>query len=316
MAMRRGVRAIAVLSIFLSLGFVVTLLGQTGATIPVQAKRNSGQSVVPVFQGWQKGPDGTFYAVLGYYNRNFNQEVSVPVGPENGFDPGPVDQGQPGFFYTGLNRSTFRIQLPKDWGRKELTWTLVANGHTEKAVVSLLPEWEIDPSTDLGGGASAENQPPSLDVARPAGATVGSPLTLSATVKDDGNPPSAAGRGGARGGGRGGAPAGGPTNQGKDAFPTLHKGERGVSNVPFPLSPMPQPQGAGLTVGYVTWRGPSRVTVSPQFQQAKERTGGTVTATASFDQPGQYVLRAVATDGRLRVFQMVPITVAGAAPGR
>ena len=33
----------------------------------------------------------------------------------------------------------FRVRVPKDWGDKTLTWSITANGRTEKVVAKLLP---------------------------------------------------------------------------------------------------------------------------------------------------------------------------------
>ena len=60
-----------------------------------------GQDVSPTFDGWERNPDGTFSMWFGYYNRNTEEEVDVPIGPENNFDLGNGDQGQPTHFYTG-----------------------------------------------------------------------------------------------------------------------------------------------------------------------------------------------------------------------
>ena len=47
-----------------------------------QTKFTSGQDVVPYFEGWIHNPDGTFDLVFGYFNRNWQQELAIPAGPE------------------------------------------------------------------------------------------------------------------------------------------------------------------------------------------------------------------------------------------
>ena len=44
-----------------------------------------GQSVQPVFEGWEKNPDGTYSMWFGYLNRNYEERLNIPVGPNNGF---------------------------------------------------------------------------------------------------------------------------------------------------------------------------------------------------------------------------------------
>ena len=46
-----------------------------------------GQSVVPVFEGWVRNPDGAFSLIFGFWNRNWEETVLIPVGPENRIEP-------------------------------------------------------------------------------------------------------------------------------------------------------------------------------------------------------------------------------------
>ena len=105
---------------------------------------------------------------FGYLNRNWVQELSIPVGPNNSVEPGGPDRGQPTFFYTRTQRNLFTVVVPKDFGKKEVIWTLIANGKTQKAYGWLQPEWEIDPAggAATGGQTSPElknNKPPTFD---------------------------------------------------------------------------------------------------------------------------------------------------------
>src|SRR5438128_2280999 len=52
-----------------------------------------GQNVAPAYEGWEQAPDGTKYFVFGYMNRNWEEEVDIPIGADNGFSPGDADQG-------------------------------------------------------------------------------------------------------------------------------------------------------------------------------------------------------------------------------
>jgi hypothetical protein len=137
------------------------LVGSATAQPPddLRIRYNSGQPVLPVFEGWQKLDDGTFDMVFGYFNRNYVEEVIVPVGPANKLEPEGPDLGQPAYFYPRLHRFVFRVNVPKDWGTKDLVWTISANGKTESAYGSLAPRWEIDPLVEIqnsGGGGPDE----------------------------------------------------------------------------------------------------------------------------------------------------------------
>ena len=48
-----------------------------------QVQYARGQDVAPVFEGWERNPDGTFSMVFGYLNRNYEEELDIPVGPGN-----------------------------------------------------------------------------------------------------------------------------------------------------------------------------------------------------------------------------------------
>ena len=99
---------------------------------------HSGQQVWPAFEGWEQNEDGTFNLVFGYMNENWADEPDVPIGPDNSFSPGAADQGQPTHFLPRRNRFIFRVKVPKDFGDKELVWTLTtAAGKPQKAFGSL-----------------------------------------------------------------------------------------------------------------------------------------------------------------------------------
>src|SRR5690349_18801958 len=65
------------------------------------ARYSRGQDVSPTFDGWERNSDGSFRMYFGYYNRNTEEEIDVPISPDNRFDLGNGDQGQPTHFYTG-----------------------------------------------------------------------------------------------------------------------------------------------------------------------------------------------------------------------
>ena len=72
----------------------------------------SGQPVWPAFEGWEKNADGSFNLVFGYMNDNWDEQLVVPIGPDNNVQPGGPDQGQPTRFQPRRNRFMFRIRVP------------------------------------------------------------------------------------------------------------------------------------------------------------------------------------------------------------
>src|SRR5262245_14530848 len=133
----------------------------------------NGQTVAPAFEGWEKNADGSYNMVFGYFNRNWDEHVLVPVGPNNSIEPGGPDRGQPTYFYPRRNRFHFKVKVPADFGKKELVWTLTTKGQTEKAYATLIPEYIIDNQLsmlDVGNfgrdpeGKDLLNKPPTIQV--------------------------------------------------------------------------------------------------------------------------------------------------------
>jgi hypothetical protein len=272
---------------------------------PFGFKFTTGQSIQPIFEGWAKNPDGSFSMYFGYMNRNYVEQLPVPTGPDNKFEPGAPDRGQPTFFYTRIHRKAFSVAVPQDWGKKELVWSLTVRGKTEKALAWLQPEWEIDPIY-AGKARNAEsliNKAPTLAVDAAATVTLPNTLTLTAAVTDDGVP----------------KPRKDPPKQavGQETPPTL-KPQPGQPelpvNVPQVQTDSDSARGRGrsgpqgLVVTWIVWRGPSAVTFDPATVEVKD---GKAVVTARFATPGVYVLRGRANDGELSDEKDVTVTVNG-----
>src|SRR5213593_489119 len=103
-----------------------------------------GLTVAPVYEGWEENPDGSFNLLFGYFNRNWDEWIDVPIGPANNIEPGGPDQGQPTHFLPRRNQFLFRIRVPQDFGEKELVWTLTSHGKTERAYATLKPDYFMD----------------------------------------------------------------------------------------------------------------------------------------------------------------------------
>lgn len=298
-----------------ALSVALLLIGAAG--IGAQVHYSRGQDVVPVFEGWERNADGTINMVFGYMNRNYEQKVDVPIGPDNMLAPGPADQGQPAHFYTRRQEFVFKVKVPKNWGEKDLVWTLRSAGKTEKAYGSLLPTWEIGnlvyQENRRGGGdlsyPEEPNRAPTIEMEGPARRTVavGEPLALSVEVSDDGHPKPLVRRV------RAGRPA-------DDNIPDNPKPQSPITQAIVKLDP-----GVRLGVTWVLYRGgPGTVTFNP-MRVAVAKTGppgsapsvgplaGKATTTVTFSQAGTYVLRAYADDSVLTTPLDVIVTVEDAA---
>lgn len=158
----------------------------------VELRHWTGQGVAPVYEGYDTNPDGSFNMWFGYMNRNYEEELDIPVGSGNSFEPGPADRGQPTHFAVRRHKDVFSVTVPKDFGDQQLVWALTAHGQTAKVAASLNPVWIIDRKYTTRG-ANIENPysntPPMVTV-DPLQKTIGKsdPLAIAVSATDDGRP--------------------------------------------------------------------------------------------------------------------------------
>ena len=284
-----------------------TVLGvaalEHGASGQIPSSRivySRGQAVVPAYEGWEPNPDGSFSLVFGYMNRNLDERLEIPIGPDNRLDPEGPDRGQPTYFLPRRNRFVFRVRVPADFGDQEVVWSLTSRGETVQAYGTLRPEYVLDGiivmrDTGFFGqwGEGRHNQAPTVavDGARQRTVAVGEPLSLTATASDDGMPkPRAA-----------------------------------------PLQMPARFTAIGLRVAWFVYRGrgtavtftPEQFKTYPDYRSNSPWTPGWMPpplpedgrfpVTATFDEPGSYVLRVMAHDGGFDATEDVTVTVTDAA---
>ena len=278
---------------------IVVILGawiqaqQLPTAIP-QTKWASGQDVVPYFEGWIRNPDGSFDMVFGYFNRNWEEQLAIPIGAENSVEPGGPDRGQPTYFLPRRQGWVFRVRVPKDFGKQAVTWTITANGKTQKAYGELLPVQEITERIvmtrgNLNPGEGDPNKPPAVTIAQMQNASIGAPMTLTANVVDDGLP---------------------KPREVAPRRPTVTDATRIQAQTNSNATPRPR----GLTVSWMQIRGPAKVTLEPAGSTPVAE--GKASITARFQQPGTYILRATANDGAMSTKTDVTITVSAAPSTR
>src|SRR5215203_5960707 len=156
----------------LAAAWITVAQAQQPSVLPMGPSRERGASITPAYEGWYRNDDGSFSLLIGYYNRNSKEAITIPVGPNNKIEPGDPDQGQPTFFETGRQWGVFVIKVPKDFGEKTIKWTLTSNGETQSVPFTLNKGYPITPYKELGMG----NQPPTLWFG-PAGSKVTGPPT-------------------------------------------------------------------------------------------------------------------------------------------
>ena len=290
----------------------VVTLALTGLTVAraqdpyyPQQQLPRGQNIAPAFEGWEENPDGSFNMVFGYFNRNWEEEPHIPIGPNNSIEPGGPDQGQPTRFFPRRNKMVFRVPVPKDFGNKDVVWTLTVHGKTERAYGTLKDDYKLDlrvlqTNTHMLLGVRkypkfdedmAANKPPVVRVDGDSRrtVTVGESLTLTAFVTDDDR---------------------------LKAFPTP----------PFTDS---DTTALGLRVAWFVYRGPGdKVRFDPeQFKVYQDKrphgnspwtpgwmppplpADGKFPVKVTFGEPGTYTVRVLAHDGGLDTAKDVIVTV-------
>jgi hypothetical protein len=259
---------------------LVCLLSAFNANAQVRYAR--GQNVAPIFEGWEHNTDGTYSLVFGYLNRNYEEEVDIPIGVENSFTlRGETfgDKGQPTHFYPRRQRFLFRVVVPADWNKEEkVVWTLTSHGRTDQAKGWLQPEWELSPDVLVenmeGGVRDPNNKPPTIQAqADVSSVTVSNPATLTAVATDDGLPK------------------------------PYRRNNSNAARTDSPRRPM------GVDIKWIQYRGPGKVIFDPISSPVVHGESIHFTSKALFSAPGTYVLRAIAFDGQLFTTQDVSVTV-------
>jgi len=232
--------------------------------LPLDPPRERGASITPAYEGWYANPDGSFSMLIGYYNRNTKEALDIPVGPNNRIEPGGPDQGQPTHFEVGRQWGVFVVKVPKDFGTKALTWTIVSNGETQSVPFTLNKGYPISPFKELGMG----NQPPVLAFSRGGAKVTGPPTAVSANFTGTVAQP-----------------------VGISVWVEDPKAPGEAEAPPAVFGPVAKV----ATVSFHKFRGPGKVTFDkPRFPV--DQQGAMISAAATFDAPGEYLLRVQAND--------------------
>ncbi|MEZ5490230.1 MAG: hypothetical protein R3F50_07905 [Gammaproteobacteria bacterium] len=172
---------------------------------PLATRGGSGESVAPMFNGWIANEDGSVQMIFGFANLNRDNEIDVPLGPDNYLEPAQFDGGQPTHFpvyrrggFVGIQeRGAFAITVPAEMAGTEVVWTLTSGGktysvpgratstayemsHGERALGSLKPVIRFNPNGPEAGDVQGI-------YASRITTKVGEPVTLTAYVQDRGN---------------------------------------------------------------------------------------------------------------------------------
>ena len=159
------------------------IVSAQGQLLPSYPKLGFGASVTPAYDGWYDNADGTHTFLIGYYSRNWNEEIDIPIGANNKFEPGDPDRGQPTHFRPNRNWGMYTVTVPKNFPANEhLWWTLTVNGVTSRVGMILSPDFNITPQKSSEEAPNGKyNLPPVLRLSQ-GGPAIQSPVATLASA--------------------------------------------------------------------------------------------------------------------------------------
>ena len=236
----------------------------------------TGLPVSPFFEGWYENPDGTYTFSFGYFNRNRDEALLLPVGPDNVITPAAYDGGQPTVFTSGRDTGVFTVRVPGAFARNggRVVWTLRSPGAAPHAVPgkvgaeayrlhyqpmamgSLPPMLELEQEgLQLWGPMTIAGDPrlvPSWSEGADSTGSIGHPLARTAAV-------------------------------GVPMTLTVRVADR--------LAPDAEREPVSGGATWATHQGPAPAAFSDARLEPDADAGGRVTTTVTFGVPGEYVLR-------------------------
>ena len=141
-------------------------IGLPNQTWSAEVIRDSGQPVIPLFDGWYPNDDGTKTICFGYFNMNKVEALDIPWGEDNyletdypGLDlsdvslPSHFDPLPPRYRHVFC---AFPITVPGDFSvNHRITWHLSSNGQALSTPGKVIPPYVMDEPDSHGRGDRA-----------------------------------------------------------------------------------------------------------------------------------------------------------------
>ena len=312
--------------------FAFALIALVSTKLVQAQSYNFGKNIEVAYEGWRPLDDGSFNFMFGYMNENWEEEPDVEIGENNFFSPGDADRGQPTHFLPRRNRFTFEVNVPADWGDREMVWELTVNGVTRRAYATLKDDYLVDnmviasETGSLGAGTSSPEsraniapvvtlQGDMVNGEHVRSVRVGEPLSFTTHIIDDGVPRSR-------------------SNVSTIRALAVRAGEGTTEEMiqqqmalRIPWQPTVQKIN-GLFLSWNVYRGAGKVVFDPPQPKLWEDTrpgsnsawglswsppeiaeDGMINTTVSFEKPGEYVLWGRGDDGGLYHDEFMTVTV-------
>jgi hypothetical protein len=260
--------------------------------LPLGPNRPAGEAVAPFLETWYPNPDGTYTISFGYFNFNTTQSLDIPIGPNNRLEPAEFNGMQPTHFPGAVRgierheRGVFTVTVPADYanGAKGVTWTLTANGETHSVLARVgaqatqadynpMALGSVPPYLSFAEGGPRVQGVTGIMLDETLTTRVGQPVTVSVWSSD-------------------------PSLRSREILAVLYED--------FPVI-ITWYKHQGPVGGVVTfqrtsepWQMPGQENATPAEQERNRLegwqdrlhpAGGQSTVTATFDTPGDYVLR-------------------------
>jgi hypothetical protein len=230
-----------------------------------------GLRVAPFFDGWYENLDGTVTFSFGYSNLNRNEVAEIPLGPDNFIVPKEYDGRQPTSFPPAVpdnatdgsagrrdrERGVFTITVPPSFGG-DVVWTLRYRGQSYS-----VPARARMSAYQLRWPMAMGSIPPLLRF-KPGGPAGRGPMGIEADAVE--------------------ARVGVPLSL---AISITDDSVR--EKDPVPITVKRPPKGV-MNVTWYKHAGPGPVVFSPQKEPIAQ-LAGTANTSATFKEPGQYVVR-------------------------
>jgi hypothetical protein len=268
---------------------VVFAVGIASATVGAQRPRplsplpSEGLGVAPFFDGWYANPDGTVTFSFGYSNLSREEVAEIPLGADNFITPKEYDGKQPTSFPPALpdtdgaarrpdarrerERGVFTITVPPTF-KGDVVWTLRYGGQTFR-----VPARSKTSAYRLQWPMAMGSVPPVLRFSASGPAGRGPVGVQADPVK---------------------------TRAGTPVSLTISVTDDSVREKdPVPIKERDRGAKGAMNVTWYKHTGPGPVAFSPAKQVIAELQG-TATTSATFTQPGEYILRVRADNfGRI-----------------
>ena len=218
--------------------------------------RPGGQNVIPVYDGWWENPEGSYTLCFGYFSLNTEQSLDIALGPENRIEPSQYDGMQPTHF-DPVPAPTLTRRYRHHWCVFSVT---VPDDFGTRDVI-----WTL--TTQGDELAATGSLVPTYILDEPTSSGRGAVAPFMSLEED------------------------GPKLQGRRG---LWAGPRTVrANEPLPLTAWIEHAQPGTWLGWTKHQGPGEVMFS-ESEIRMDAAEGAATTSATFSQPGSYVVRVQA----------------------